>query len=142
MEGVLVRYKVPQNIDMQDRIVGPLTMVQFLYAIIGGGFCYGVIMSGLPKGLAFLLAIPIGLFVIAMIFVKINERPFLDFFVSFLEFSSTPKRRLWHHSENPDMTVEIYKPKNANDKPVAVAKKLTRADIQKIASQYDKPTDM
>ena len=35
-----MRYKVPQNIDMEDRIVGPLTMVQFVIVMIGGMIVY------------------------------------------------------------------------------------------------------
>lgn len=132
-----MRYKVPQNIDMQDRIIGPLTMLQFMYAVIGGGFCYGVLMSGLPKILAYLIAIPIGLFVAAMIFLKINERPFLDFFLSVLEYSSTPKQRLWHHDNGSDLNVQIYKPKVDNKAPVVTAKNYSRADIQKLAKEID-----
>lgn len=132
-----MRYKVPQNIDMQDRIIGPLTMLQFMYAVIGGGFCYGIIMSGIPKILAYLIAIPIGLFVAAMIFLKINERPFLDFFLSVIEYSSTPKQRLWHHENSADLNVEVYKPKIDNKTPAVVAKNYSRQDIQKLAKEID-----
>lgn len=132
-----MRYKVPQNIDMQDRIIGPLTMLQFMYAVIGGGFCYGIIMSGMPAILAYMIAIPIGLFVAAMIFLKINERPFLDFFLSVIEYSSSPKQRLWHHEDSADLRVEVYKPKVDNKTPVTVAKNYSRQDIQKLAKEID-----
>lgn len=132
-----MRYKVPQNIDMQDRIIGPLTMLQFMYAVIGGGFCYGILMSGMPKALAYFIAIPIGLFVAAMIFLKINERPFLDFFLSVIEYSSAPKQRLWHHENSADLKVEVYKPKEENKTPVAAAKNYTRQDIKNLANEID-----
>lgn len=132
-----MRYKVPQNIDMQDRIIGPLTMLQFLYAVIGGGFCYGIIMSGMPKVLAFIIAIPVGLFVAAMIFLKINERPFLDFFLSVLEYSSAPKQRLWHHENSADLNVEIYKPKVTSKITMTPAKNYSRQDIKDLANKID-----
>ena len=67
-----MRYKVPQNIDMQDRILGPLTMVQFIYAVVGGGFCYAIYMSPIPKPYSFILIVPVALLVLALDFLKIK----------------------------------------------------------------------
>ena len=112
-------------------------MLQFLYAVIGGGFCYGILMSGMPKILAYVIAIPVGLFVAAMIFLKINERPFLDFFLSVIEYSSAPKQRLWHHENDDNLKVGIYKPKDENKAPVVTAKNYTRQDIKNLAKEID-----
>lgn len=130
-----MRYKVPQNIDIQDKILGPLTMVQFIYAIVGGGICYTIFMS-VPRPFSLILDIPIALFVIALIFLKINERPFLDFLVSILEFNSTPKKRLWHHENMPDLRVEIYQQKK-NTGPVVQNKEITREQISQLAKRLD-----
>lgn len=95
---------------MQDRILGPLTMIQLLYAVIGGGAGYSIYMS-VPSPWGGIFAFPVLLFTVALIFVKVNERPFLNFFLSMLEFMSNPKRRIWHHQSNDNMQVIIYKPK-------------------------------
>lgn len=133
-----MRYKVPQNIDMQDRILGPLTMVQFIYAVVGGGLCYAIFMSGIPKPFSYFLIIPIALFVIALDFLKINERPFLDFFLSVIEFTSAPRRRTWHHQNIPDMRLEIYQTKKDTGQKVE-AKKVTREEIADLARRLDEP---
>lgn len=131
-----MRYKVPQNIDMQDRIVGPLTMLQFIYAVIGGGICYGIFSSGLPKILVILIDLPLALFIMALIFLKINERPFLDFVISVIQYQGAPKQRVWQHQVMPDLTVETYKPRVTVDKPVE-QKILTPEDIANIAKTLD-----
>lgn len=102
-----LRFKVPQNIDMQDRIIGPLTMVQFVYAVIGFGLCY-VIFSAVPSPFSFVLIIPLATFVVCLDFVKINERPFLDFFLAAIAYMGAPKQRVWHQGNDSDMSIEIY----------------------------------
>ncbi len=35
-----MQYKIPQNVQVEDKIVGPLTLRQLIYAGIGGGITY------------------------------------------------------------------------------------------------------
>lgn len=130
-----MRFKVPQNIDIEDRILGPLTMVQFIYAVIGGGICY-VIYTVIPAPFSYVLISPIALFVVCLIFVKINERPFLLFLVSMLEYNATPKQRIWHHGNGPDIGVEIYQSK-VQTGPIVQAKNISREQIINIAKKLD-----
>lgn len=135
MEGNL-RYKVPQNIDMQDRILGPLTMLQFIYAVVGFGLCYSV-YSIMPAPVSYVLITPIALFTTAMVFMKINERPFLDFIISVIEYSTVPRQRLWHHSDLPDLKVEIYATNNSKNIKYAPPKQFSKADLERFANQLD-----
>lgn len=133
-----MRFKVPQNIDMQDRILGPLTMLQFIYAVIGGGATYVCYMS-LPSPLSILLALIVALFTLAMIFLKINERPFSHFLLSLIKFMSTPKQRIWHKGQTSDINVEIYHTQKKNQGPVVAEKHLTREQIAQYAKGVDTP---
>ena len=130
-----MRFKVPQNIDIEDRILGPLTMVQFIYAVIGGGACYTIFMS-IPAPFSYFLMVPVALFVIGLIFVKINERPFLAFLVAMIEFLSTPKQRVWKHVDMPDLGIQVYQVKKDNG-PVVQSKHLSREQISAIAKRLD-----
>lgn len=130
-----MRFKVPQNIDIEDRILGPLTMVQFIYAIVGGGLCYTIFMS-IPAPFSYFLIVPIAFFVICLIFVKINERPFLIFLTSILEFNSSPKQRIWHHGTIPDIGIEIYKAQK-QDGPNTQTKNISHEQIVHIAKRLD-----
>lgn len=113
-----MQYKVPQNIDMEDKIVGPFTMKQFVYLLIGAFIIYGI-YNYLSKGydnfmpLFIIISLPIGLIIFAFVFIKINDRPFEQFIVSLIQFMRTPKKRIWsagYMSENvivDDPTVEV-----------------------------------
>lgn len=102
-------YKVPQNIDLEDKIVGPFTMRQFIYLLIGGGTIYGLFRyfaqfeNGLPYFLV--LTFPIALLTAAFTFVKVNDRPFEKFIVSFFQFLTQPKQRLWQRGYQPPQVV-------------------------------------
>lgn len=131
-----MRFKVPQNIDMPDRVLGPLTLVQFVYAVIGFGAAY-VTYNSLPSPLGILAAIPIAILTFCIIFVKINERPFTQFIMSFINFVAKPKVRTWQKSYSlDDYSVEIYKPVT-KDSNVAVHKDLDHDTIENLARQLD-----
>lgn len=137
--GGNTRFKVPQNIDMQDRILGPLTMVQFLYSVVGLGSCYGIYMSAIPKPFSFILIVPVALLTGAMVFLKINERPFLDFVISVLEFSAIPRQRIWHHANVPDLKVEIVEHVERAPVQTTKAKSYSREEIEAVAHALDDP---
>lgn len=92
------QYKVPQNLDMQDRIVGPLTMYQFLYLVIGFMVVYAIFRSGSILLFIF-VGLPVAMFALALAFIKINDQPFLKFLLSLLGFLVKPKISIWHHGQ-------------------------------------------
>ena len=91
------QYKIPQNLDIEDKILGPFTLKQFLYMIVGGVSIYILFNILVPISfMAFLIpAIPIALVTLAFVFVKINERPFAEFIIYFLEFAKDAKLKRW-----------------------------------------------
>ena len=133
-----MRFKVPQNIDMPDRILGPLTMLQFIYAVIGGGGAY-VCYQSLPAPLGLMLAILVAMFTVAMIFLKINERPFSVFLLSLIRFMSTPRQRVWSKGNSSDFNVEIYHAPQKNEGPVVAEKHLTHNQLVSAAKRFDSP---
>lgn len=130
-----MRFKVPQNIDMQDRILGPLTMVQFVYAVVGFGLCYSIYMS-LPSPFSFVLIGPIALLVFCLDFVKMNERPFQDFLLAAIEFIFSPKRLIWQQSHGSNFEIEVYSPTTPTKK--FEAKGLSASQINAMAQSVDR----
>lgn len=117
-----MQFKVPQNIDMEDKIIGPLTLTQFFYLLFGGVIIYILFGRLVLTGYSFLfwvLAIPIGTFSFAMAFIKIQDRPFPSFFFAIIKFLMTPRARSWHHYTKPT----LVKPKTVVKKPVSNPKK-------------------
>jgi len=89
-----MRFAVPQFIDVEDKIFGPLTWRQFVYLAGGGGLCF-VLWRLLPTFFAILLIIPVGGFAGALAFVKINNRPFIDMVESAFNFLLRNKLYIW-----------------------------------------------
>lgn len=131
-----MRFKVPQNIDMPDRILGPLTMLQFIYAVIGGGLAYVCFMS-LPSPVGIFLAVIVAILTLAIIFLKVNERPFLVFLLSLIKFISSPKQRVWEKGQNSDIKVEIYKSNKTDTGPHVQQKNISHEDIERAAKRMD-----
>lgn len=94
--------KVPQRIDMEDRLIGPLTLQQFFFLLFGGLFIY--LLNGWTSGtvLRFMfypIALPIGLLSLALAFVKIQDRPFIYFLAAFIRYLGRPKTRVWRRGQ-------------------------------------------
>ncbi|MBC7837008.1 PrgI family protein [Acetobacteraceae bacterium] len=71
-----MQYQVPQFIEVEDKIFGPLTLRQFIYLAGGGGLCL-LFFSLLPFWLMLILALPVMGFSAALAFYQINGRPFI-----------------------------------------------------------------
>lgn len=87
-------FQVPQLIDIEDKIVGPLTIKQFLY--LGGGMMIlAFLWVSLTLGAFIIASIPIIFLSLSLSFYKINGRPFIYFLNSFIIYSIKPKLYLW-----------------------------------------------
>ncbi|MFH1508628.1 MAG: PrgI family protein [bacterium] len=75
-----MRYSVPQFIDVEDKVVGPLTAKQFFY-IIGGGVIIVAAFQLADFSLFLVIALVTAIFVGGFGFIKISGRP-LQIYVS------------------------------------------------------------
>ena len=93
-----MQYQVPQFIEIEDKIFGPLTFKQFLYA--GGGAAIGFILwVMLPKFIAIVIGAPIVAFFMAAAFYKVNGRPFLVFVEGTIKYFFSAKLYVWRKIE-------------------------------------------
>jgi hypothetical protein len=135
-----MQFKVPQNIDMEDKIIGPLTLVQFFYLLFGGLIIYILFTKLVPNGLSFIfwiLAIPLGLFSFAMAFVKVQDRPFPVFVVAFIKYFLQPRTRVWQHYEPPKELVTA--PKKTTTQETTPRKELDIVKVNELAHVLDEP---
>ncbi|NBD74000.1 hypothetical protein GVX82_03610 [Patescibacteria group bacterium] len=91
-----MRFEVPQFIDVEDKIFGPLTFKQFAYVAGGVGF---IVILYTMVGLVFaiLLGSPMLILGLALAFFKVNNRPFSEMVRSFLLYATNRKLYLWKH---------------------------------------------
>ena len=91
---MVMRFEVPQYIDIEDKIIGPLTWKQFIY-ISGGLGAMVVCFFWLPFILFMLVGIPIGALFAALAFYPINNRPFSIFLESVWKYFTNYRLYLW-----------------------------------------------
>ncbi len=93
-----MRYQVPQFIEIEDKIFGPLTIKQFIYLAGGAALCYlfyAVTSSFLPFLLILVLIVPIAGFAAALAFYKINGKPFINVVESAVKYYIGSKLYIW-----------------------------------------------
>jgi hypothetical protein len=85
---------VPQFIDAEDTIIGPITVRQFIEMMVGGllVFIFYKIFDFSLFAVTGLLTIVVTL-VIA--FIRINGQPFHYFLLNFIETIKSPKLKIW-----------------------------------------------
>jgi hypothetical protein len=91
------QFIVPQFIDVEAKIIGPITARQFVIMLSGvvlGAVFYKIFDFSLFLTAAILDLIIVGIFS----FVKINARPFHLFIINFLETLKKPKLRVWNNA--------------------------------------------
>ena len=96
-----MQFQVPQFIETEDKIVGPLTLKQFLYAAGSGGFCF-MLFFQLQFWLWVILTAIIGGITIAFIFVKVNGRPLPAVVFAALAYYWHPRLYLWKSAPTPE----------------------------------------
>ncbi len=99
------QYQVPQFIDVEDKIIGPLTLKQFLYLLGGAGVA----------GIAYLIFIPflfiiVGLFAfavsVALAFYKINGIPLPNILLGAFSYFTKPRLYIWKQDETEKKKAE------------------------------------
>ncbi|MFZ2484609.1 MAG: PrgI family protein [Minisyncoccia bacterium] len=89
-----MRFQVPQFIEVEDKIFGPLTFKQFIYVAGAAGVAV-VLFILLPRFLAIIISLPIVLFGAALAFYKINDKPFINVVEAFVKYTLTNKLYIW-----------------------------------------------
>lgn len=103
-------YKVPQDVEADDKLIGPFSFRQFIYLIIvaGAGFIgWALAQLFLPL---FIIVVPVILFFGALALPLRKDQPMETYLAAIVSFYLKPRRRLW----SPDGTqtlVEITVPK-------------------------------
>ncbi|OIP77485.1 MAG: hypothetical protein COT61_04915 [Candidatus Portnoybacteria bacterium CG09_land_8_20_14_0_10_44_13] len=93
-----MQFNIPQFIDVEDRIVGPLTFKQLLYLGSAGVLIF-FIWYFFKLWVFVIVGIPIGTIAIALAFLKINGRPFIVFLSSFFSYLRKPKMYVWRKDD-------------------------------------------
>lgn len=89
-----MQFQVPQFIEIEDKIIGPLTLKQFLYLAAAGGIGF-MLFFVLQTWLWVIVMGVVGIFAFAAAFIKINGRPMPIIMLAALKYVWQPKLYLW-----------------------------------------------
>ncbi len=96
-----MQFKVPQNVQREDKIVGPLTLRQLIMCGVGGGIAYAIYVS-LGKDYLWITWLPpvaiVVLITVLFAFVRPLDMDFSRFLAVYLEFVLLPQKRVWVQS--------------------------------------------
>ena len=93
-----MQYQVPQFIEVEDKIFGPLTLQQFIY-LAGGAGIVVVLISLLPLFFAIIASIPIIVLSLGLAFYKMNNRSFVEILESGVFFFLNDRLYIWKRKE-------------------------------------------
>lgn len=106
-----MQFEVPQFIEIEDKIFGPLTWKQFLF--VGGGSMFAIVIFITTNLFVFmLLGVPALIFSAVLAFYPVNNRPFSLFLEAMMSYYSSAKMYRWHRKQKP-----IYKYKQDQVSP-------------------------
>ncbi|MDP3004438.1 MAG: PrgI family protein [Patescibacteria group bacterium] len=133
-----MQYQVPQFIELEDRIIGPLTLKQFLYLAFAGALLF-VFWFLFAFYIWIIVALPIAAMAVVFAFLKINDRPFVYFFLAFIKYFTKPK--LYIFSSAPEKikleTILPSKPSSVPPSGTLEGKKITLSKLKELALNLD-----
>ncbi|OHA17254.1 MAG: hypothetical protein A3C79_02950 [Candidatus Taylorbacteria bacterium RIFCSPHIGHO2_02_FULL_45_28] len=106
-----MRFQVPQFIEVEDKIFGPLTLKQFIYLAGGGGLSFMVYVFLNSITLAIVPIILIMAVSAAFAFYKVNNKPFVHVVESAFKYYLGGKLYIWRKAEkqSPQNTATAVK---------------------------------
>ncbi|HPV70920.1 MAG TPA: PrgI family protein [Candidatus Magasanikbacteria bacterium] len=90
----MMQFTVPQFLDVEDKILGPITVRQFIILLVDG-IVLAVVWKLADLALFAVFALFLGGGGLILAFVKINGQPFHYFLLNFLQTLKRPTLRVW-----------------------------------------------
>jgi len=135
-----MRFQVPQFIEIEDKIFGPLTFKQFIYLIGGGGGVF-VLYALFPLPLAIIFGIPVAVFSLALAFYQVHNQPFIKVVENAFRYFVGAKLYIWKKKEQKASPVLASKKPEEEPMPMYMPK-LTKNKLEDLAWSLDIKTNV
>ena len=97
-----MRFQLPQFIETETKLVGPLTLKQFLW-VAGGAAIVFLLFQTTGGGFVFFAAgIPIAAIFLALAFLKIEGVPLINYLAYLLSYLLNPKKYIFKKEKEDD----------------------------------------
>ncbi len=132
-----MQFAVPQFTDVEDKLIGPLTLKQFLVLLATGGVIllfYSILKISF---FFFIFALPVALLGLALAFGKFNGLPMLGYFPALVNYLVRPKVRIFKREE-VNISISYKAEKKPETKAIVEA---PTSRLQKLAYLLDQKTE-
>ena len=107
-------YKVPQDVEADDKLLGPFNFRQFIYLIIVAGcIALDIFLWGIFPGLI-ILPLPVIIFFGALALPLRKDQPMETYLAAIVSFYLKPRKRLWQ-PDGIEHLIQISAPINKED---------------------------
>lgn len=100
-----MRYQVPQFIDIEDKIIGPLSLKQFFF-LAGSGTLVLIFFFLFKLAYAIILSIPVVAIGASFAFIKIGGMPLSRYIISLVGFAFKPQEYHWRKKETEKLEIK------------------------------------
>jgi len=110
----MAQYKVPQDVEADDKLIGPFSFRQFVYLLIAGGLI--AMAAGLFQLFPILAIIPVlpAFLFLALALPLKKDQPMETYLAAIVSFYLKPRKRLWTAGQR-ESTILITAPKIVED---------------------------
>ena len=110
----MAQYKVPQDVEADDKLLGPFSFRQFMYLLIAGGLA--ALAVGLFQLFPLLAIIPLPLILlfVALALPLKKDQPMETYLAAIVSYYLKPHTRLWTPGQR-ESTIQITAPKKAEE---------------------------
>jgi len=115
------RFTVPQFIEVEDKIFGPITVRQFVILLVDGIFL-AVVYKLADLALFILMLVIFGGFGLVLAFIKINGQNFHFFLLNVFETLKKPAVRIWQKKYSDSELKYLIKEEKITPPPPALYK--------------------
>jgi len=122
---------------MEDKIIGPLTLIQFLYLLVGGIIDYLLMMTIGRSIIFWIIAVPIAAVALALAFLKIQDQPLAHFVKAGIVYLRRPKIRIWRRKGYIAPIIKEAPGKKKETPPPAPKRRIEKSELEKLAQALD-----
>lgn len=130
----MATFQVPQFIDIEDKIIGPISLRQFIILVVTVAIVF-MLFKILQIWLWIIVGGLVGALGMALAFLKINGQNFSRVALNFLRYMINPRLYVWQRS-GEKRTLVKEQPKIVK-KEETTKKRLSTSELEEMAKKLD-----
>lgn len=110
----MAQYKVPQDVEAEDKLIGPFSFRQFIYLLVVAGFIALSWALFQASPILAIIPLPIIIFFSILALPLKKDQPMETYLAAIVSFYLKPRKRLWVSGQSESL-IEITAPKTVEE---------------------------